>query len=110
VATRWVLHTGEIDRVDLKPLLRDLADDVADDMRARAAALGGTGNLATGVDVTSVTNRRARISSKRPAGGGGSGPTQPQWAEEVPVFVERGTSDTPAQPYMRPALWRYRTP
>ena len=108
MTTRWVLHAENIDAIDTEPLLRHLADDVAGDMRGLAPER--TGNLKTGVEVTEVTDQRAKITSTRPAGGGGRGPTQPEYAEEVPVFVELGTSDTRAQPYMRPALYRYRTP
>jgi len=108
MATRWVLYPEALEKVDGEPLLQDLADDVARDMVELAPER--TGNLKTGVQVTEVTGDHAKITSTRPAGGGGTGPTQPEYAEEVPLFVEQGTSDTPAQPYMRPALYRYRTP
>lgn len=108
MTTRWVIHARAVEDVDTTELMRHLAHEVADDMRVFVPK--DKLSLRDGIKVTDVANDYARIESTRPAGGGGSGPTQEQYREEVPFFVEEGTSDTPAQPYMRPATYIYRTP
>lgn len=100
MTTRWVLHVENLDDADTEPLMQHLADAIADDMRGFAPE--DKGHLKAGIRVEDVSRDRAYVVSTRPESG--------EDAEEVPVYVELGTSDTPAQPYMRPATYIYRTP
>lgn len=97
---RFVLHTENLDQADTGPLMRYLAEDVAAKMREFAPE--DKGYLKAGVSITELDDDHAVITSVRPESG--------EDREEVPVYVERGTSDTRAQPYMRPALYIYRSP
>lgn len=100
MATRWVIHEDELGQVDTEPLMRHLADEIADDMRKFVPV--DKGHLRDGIRVGAVTDDIAFVVSTRPESG--------EDREEVPVYVEQGTSDTRAQPYMRPATYIYRTP
>lgn len=104
--TRWVLHPERLDDVDGEQLMRRLGEEVAADMRRLVPKDKRV--LVSGIELAHVSSDRARIVSVRPGGGGGSGAGQAQYSEEVPYFVEFGTSDTPARPYMRPAVYKRR--
>ena len=98
---RIVLHLENLDEVDTEPLLRRLANEVAAD--ARRLAPKRTGRLAASIHVAEVTDRHAIVQAdpRNPDASAGD--------EPYAGFVERGTSDTPAQPFLRPALLRYRS-
>jgi HK97 gp10 family phage protein len=100
VAVRVVLVPDADGRVDAGPLLRDLADDVADVMRDLAPV--DTGDMRSTIRVLDVTANNARIGA-----GGIPGAVTGNLVDYV-VYVERGTSKMSAQPFMRPALYRYR--
>lgn len=99
---RVVLHLENLDRIDTEPAMRKIADEVAADAR-RLAPKGKTLALSEGISVTEVSDRHAIIEStarnKR---------SSPEHAA-YPLYVEKGTSDTKAEPYLRPAAYRYRT-
>ena len=98
---RFVLHEENLDDIDgaVAGVLRDLAEDVADD--ARRLAPVRTGRLRESIHVASVTDERAIVEADATR-------QQQDGPETYPGFVERGTSDTPAQPFLRPALFRRR--
>lgn len=75
-----------------------LVEDIADD--ARRFVPVDTGATRDGIEATGAVNGRARVNVTR---------LVPGDDPEVPKFIEFGTEDTPAQPFMRPALYRRRT-
>lgn len=99
---RFVIHEDALDDIDTEPVMREIAEEIAADAR-RLAPKGKTGRLAAGISVTEVSDRHAVIEStaKNPR-------SSPEHAE-YPWWVEKGTSDTKAQPYMKPAAYRYRS-
>lgn len=105
VSTRWVVHADSVDQVDMKPLLGDLADAIADDAQAIVAAQSKrTGRLELAVHVDEVTEDHAIVAAD---------PRNPRSSPEEQAYaywMEKGTSDTPAEPFLRPATWIYRTP
>lgn len=98
---RWVLHVENVDEVDTEPLLRRLAGEIAQD--AKRLAPVRTGRLRESIHVSEVSDSHAIIEAN-PRNPGNDPEDQPYAG-----FVERGTSDTPAQPFMRPAAYRYRS-
>lgn len=100
---RFVIHEEALDDIDTEPVMQSIADDVADDAR-RYAPKGKTLQLSQGIRVAEVSRDHAVIEStaKNPR-------SSPEHAE-YPYWVEKGTSDTKAQPYMKPAAYKYRTP
>jgi hypothetical protein len=106
MATRWVIYEERIDTdVDAAPLLRQLAGDVVDDAQAIVAAQSHeSGRLEEALHVEEVTGEHAIVVAD---------PRNPRSSPEesgYAYWVERGTSDTDAEPFMRPALYRYRSP
>lgn len=99
---RFILYADRLDSVDAKPLLADLGDDVADDMRRLAPV--DTGDMVSTVRVgaPSATKIVVRV-------GGIKGKITGKPVDYVP-YVERGTSRMAAQPFMAPATYRYRSP
>lgn len=95
-----VLHLENVERIDTEGLLRRLAGEVAAD--AKRLAPRRTGRLANSIHVAEVTDRHAIVQAdpRNPEASAGN--------EPYAGFVERGTSDTPAQPFLRPATYRYR--
>jgi HK97 gp10 family phage protein len=77
-------------KIDGRPVLSPIATDIASD--ASRIAPRDTGFLANNIRVESVDDRSARVISEAPYSG----------------HVEFGTSDTPAQPFLRPALYKKR--
>jgi HK97 gp10 family phage protein len=98
---RIVVHADALDGIDTEPLMRKLANDVADD--ARQLAPQRTGRLRLSISVVEVTDRRAVVAAtaKHP---------EPSKSGSYAFYVEKGTSDTKARPFLRPALYKYRTP
>lgn len=79
-------------------LRQRLAEDVAED--ARRLAPSDTGALRAGIHVETSGEDVTVVSSRHVDGDD----------PKVPVYVELGTHDAPAQPYLRPAVYRRRTP
>lgn len=102
MATRWVLHPEVINEIQTEPLLRELAEDVARD--AQALAPQRTGELKTSVHVDGVYANAAYVQAN--ARDAKDRPGEQAYA----YFVEKGTSFMAAQPFMRPALYKYRQP
>jgi hypothetical protein len=100
---RVVMHPEALEEIDTEEAMRKIADGIADDAR-RLAKKGKTGGLAAGITVTEVTKDHAVIEStaRNPR-------SSPEHAA-YPLYVEKGTGRSKAQPYMRPAAYRYRTP
>lgn len=83
-------QSAELHIADLtEAMLDDIADDVAD--FARRIAPVDTGDLRRNIDVDSLPGSR-QIGSRVP----------------YSAFVEQGTVNSPAQPFLRPALYRHR--
>lgn len=81
------------------PLLSDLGNDVADVMRELVPV--DTGAMRAGIAVGDLDDDHVEIVVSRDVPGDDP---------KVPIYVERGTSKMAAQPFMRPALYRYRSP
>jgi HK97 gp10 family phage protein len=96
-----VLHLENLNEVDTEGLLRRLAGEVAED--AKRLAPRRTGNLARSIHVSEVDDRHAIVEAD-PRNHDASAGNEPYAG-----YVERGTSDTPAQPFLRPATYRYRS-
>lgn len=99
--TRIVLVPDAEGRIDTRPVLRDIVDDVADVMRQLAPV--DEGDMVSTVRPSVISETLGRVT----VGG------MPGEVTGKPVgyahYVERGTSKMSAQPFMRPALFRYRT-
>lgn len=98
---RWVVHESAVDRVDTEPLMRRLAGEIAED--AKRLAPVRTGRLRDSIHVAEVSDTHAIVQAD---------PRNPDAdAEDAPYagFVEYGTSDTPRQPFLAPATYRYRS-
>lgn len=105
MATRVVVVPGAIDKIDTGPLLTYLGDDVAEVMRGLSPV--DEGDMRSTIRVGRPSGRAAQ-SKIRVTVGGMKGRVTGK-----PVgythFVERGTSKMAAEPFMRPALYRYRS-
>lgn len=97
---RWVLHEDVLDQVDTKAILREKAEEIAED--ARRLAPSRTGRLRESIRVESVTDTTAVIVADA------KNPKSSEGKQSYAGHVERGTSDTKAQPFMAPAGLRYR--
>lgn len=97
---RVVLHEENLELIRYAPLLRDLAEDVADD--ARRIAPVRTGDLKSTIRVGDVDDDHAEVLA-----GGLPGAATGELVD-YPVYVETGTRHMSAQPYLRPALYRFR--
>lgn len=100
---RFVIHADSLDKIDPGPLLDELAEDVAADMRRLAPV--DTGDMVSTIRVLSYGAKKTR--SVVVGGIPGKVTGNPV---DYPVYVERGTSRMAAQPFMAPATYRYRTP
>lgn len=99
---RWDLHPEALNEVPTTPLLRDLAEDVADSAR-RLAPAGVTGNLKASIHVDGVFPNAAYVTAD-PRNEG-----DPAGEQAYAYYVEKGTGHSEAQPFLRPALYRYRS-
>jgi HK97 gp10 family phage protein len=97
---RIVLHLENLGEIDTEPLLRRLAGEVAED--AKRLAPSRTGRLRASIHVGEVTDSHAIVEANP------RNPDASAGHEPYAGFVERGTSDTPAMPFLRPATYRYR--
>lgn len=96
-----VVHLENLDGIDTEGLLRRLANDIAAD--AKRLAPRRTGRLAESIHVAEVTDSHAIVQAdpRNPDASAGN--------EPYAGFVEYGTSDTPRQPFLAPATYRYRS-
>jgi HK97 gp10 family phage protein len=99
--SRIVLVPNAEGRVDTRPLLNHLANDVADVMRTLAP-------VDEGDMVSTIRPHKATLSRVKIVVGGIRGKVTGKPVNYA-RFVEQGTSKASAQPFMRPALWRYRS-
>ena len=107
MATRWVLYESALDtEVDVTPLLDHLAGDVADDMRTLVPV--DTGATRSGIYADPATRDTVRVYSGRHVSRVTKGGKVEADDPKVPIYLEYGTRYMRAQPYMRPALYRYR--
>lgn len=103
MATRWVLHESEAERVDGSEVLRDIAQDVAKVAESLAPVRSGRTRQSVHVETVTPTYAIVQANPRNP-----DPDTKPD-DKDYAAYVERGTSDTPAQPFLRPALFRYRS-
>jgi HK97 gp10 family phage protein len=89
---RVVIHDRNLDRVDASELLWRLARAVRDD--AKRIVPVRTGRLRASIGITDPGRERVVIDATAPYAG----------------YVELGTRYMRAQPYLRPALYRTRSP
>lgn len=99
---RVVLHLENLDDLDTEDVMRDIAEDVAEDAR-RLAPKGKTLRLSEGISVTEVSKDRAVIESHA------ENPRSSPEHAEYPYWVEKGTKRSSAHPYLKPAAYRYRS-
>lgn len=97
---RWVLHLENLDRIDTSPLLRELAEDVRDDAQRIVPVLSG--DLKSTIRVGEVDDRHAVVHA------GGMPGAKTGKPVDYAGYVELGTRYMNAQPYLKPALYRYR--
>lgn len=102
MVTRWVLHRDELGRVNTSPLLRDLADDVAE-VATRIVPID-TGDLKSTVRVLDVDEKSATVGA-----GGIPGEVTGEMVDYA-AYQELGTRNMSAQPYLKPATYRYLSP
>lgn len=106
MGTRWVTYPEKIDTdVDAAPLLDHLAKDVADVERQLVPV--DTGATRAQIYADPATRDSVRIYSGRHVVRR-SGDRLVADDPKVPIYLEYGTRYMSAQPYMRPALYRYR--
>lgn len=98
--SRFVLVPGAEGRVDTAPLLRHLADDVAEVMGQLSPV--DEGDMRSTIRVEDGGDDKIVV-----AVGGIPGKVTGKPVNYV-RYVEQGTSKMSAQPFMRPALYRYR--
>lgn len=103
---RWVLHPEALGEIRTEPLLRDLAESVAEDAKALAPARSG--NLRESIHVDGVYPNAAYVQAnpRNPSDVADGHPEEAPYA----AYVELGTGHSPARPFLRPALYRYRSP
>lgn len=99
--TRFVIYAENVDNIDTGDLLKHLAGDV--ESAASRLAPVDEGDLAASIEAQEPIDDSVRVNV------GGEGKVTGKTVD-YPVFVEEGTSRMAAQPYMKPALFRYRRP
>jgi hypothetical protein len=98
---------GALERnVETWPLMAHLGDEIADDAQkfVDASSEGGTGRLEVSIGVREVSDERVVIAADARNPRSNVGHKAYAW------YKERGTSDTPAEPFLAPATYIYRTP
>lgn len=106
MATRWVLHPEVLGEIPTEPLLRTLAEDVAKDAAELAPERTGALKLETNVDRVFPDAAYVVAKPRNPSDIKAGKPGEAPYA----FYVEKGTSHSDAQPFLRPALYRYRSP
>jgi hypothetical protein len=76
----------------------NLVDDIAADARRYVPVL--TGATRDGIEAEHAVDGKARVSVTRQG--------QPGDDPDIPIYLELGTSQMGAQPYLRPALYQRR--
>lgn len=107
MAVRWQTYPGTVALVDATPLMRHLGTAIEHDMKAIVPV--DTGALRSGIYVDDVTRTSFRVYSGRHVTRLSKHGRPEADDPKVPIYVERGTSKMRAQPYMRPATYRYRS-
>lgn len=101
VASRIRTYPEALDGVTAEPVLRRVAEATAAD--ARRLAPIRTGRLKASIKVTEVGKWHAIVTAD---------PHNPRakrdWNKHYAYWVETGTSRMTAQPYLRPATYKYR--
>lgn len=106
MATRWVLYPEKIE-TDVHPaeLLDKLGRDVASDAQAIVDVQSRrTGRLELAIHVDEADDFHVTVAAN---------PRNPRSSPEdagYAFWVERGTSDTDAEPFLRPSLYKHRSP
>lgn len=93
-------YPGRLASIDYGPLLDDLADDVVDVAKTIVPVLSG--DLRSTIRKRKAGKRKVRITA------GGKRGAMTGEPVDYAGYVERGTSKMSAQPFLRPALYRYR--
>lgn len=103
---RIVPVPGAARRIETWPLMAHLAEEIADDAEkfVDATSSGNSGRLELSIAVREVSDDRAIIAADARNPRSNPGHQAYAW------YKERGTSDTPAEPFMAPATYIYRTP
>lgn len=99
---RFVIREEVLDDVDTEQVLRNVAEEIAADARRIVAVRSSRTKLSIRVAAVSKNHAVIVADPKNPR----SSPSKKAYG----AHLERGTSDTRAQPFMRPAGYRYRTP
>src|SRR3982750_1553032 len=100
MATRVVIHEENLARVDASSVLRDLQSAGVLDMEAGVPVR--TGDLRSTIRAGDVDRDHAEILAGGIPGASGQ-------MVDYPVYVELGTRQMKAQPFMKPALYRRRS-
>jgi hypothetical protein len=97
---------GALERVETWPLLAHLGEEIADDAKrfVDATSEHNTGRLDLSISVRDVSDERVIIAADARNPRSNPGHKAYAW------YKERGTSDTPAEPFLAPATYIYRTP
>lgn len=98
---RVVVYYEKLNEIDTAPLLRKLAEDVVED--ARAIVTKDTERTAESIHVASVDRSTAVVAAD-------AARAQANGEEHYDYWLEKGTSDTEAQPFLRPAVYKRRSP
>lgn len=106
MVARWVLHPEVIAEIPTAPLLGDLAEKVAED--AKRFAPERSGALRESIHVDGVHDNAAFVTAdpKNPEDIEGGHADEAAYA----AYVELGTGHTTPRPFLKPALYRYRSP
>lgn len=99
---RFVINEDVFDQVNTEPIMRKVAEEIAAD--AERIVAKRTGRTARSIHVAEVSDRHAVIVADP------KNPNSSEGHRSYGAYLERGTSDTKAQPFMRPAGYRYRSP
>lgn len=97
---RWVLHPENVSQLDGSELLNDLAEDVAAD--ARRLAPERHGRLKESIHVAELSRDQVYVVADPER-------DQKDGVQTYAAYVELGTSDTPSEPFLKPALYRERS-
>ena len=97
---------GALERIETWPLMAHLAEEIADDAQTFVDASSETqsGRLEVSIGVREVSDTRAIIAADARNPRSNPGHQAYAW------YKERGTSDTPAEPFLAPAAYIYRSP
>jgi HK97 gp10 family phage protein len=98
--TRWVLYPERVDEANTSDLMRRIGGEIAED--AKRLAPVRTGRLRDSIHVSDVSDKHVIVEAN---------PRNPDTSagnEPYAGYVEYGTSDTPREPFLAPATYKYR--